>query len=327
MSTTTIDTRNIHKMIDGEITWSREGFYNCVIAMGARIETETSLFKDTTNFSINVALKEMWTGTPDKATKESDGSTADAYVKFATDPDDDFNDLIDGNGSDSIYAYRELSNLTQQYTTGAGASNEQISAFGMIDDASTWKFTGKKSLNTRVQAPIYVKFQGDRGKEHDNKDLNKFCTCTVKGFARELVGSDIIGGFTALETGEYVAFRVLKTDRFKKKSAYSSYRDNPSENPVGDVAPLDIRDDKAELIKWAQNALTGLQVPNVTGSITLVGPQYWTIGDVVDKIITENGEVTINLAAISIPVSYSGFVEGDTTEAIPDQTTISLGRV
>ncbi len=323
MATISIDTTGPSKMTSGVITWSRTGFYDCVVVLGGRIETETSLFKDTTSFNDNVQLKEMWTGTPSKATKESDGSTADAYVKFATDPDDGNNNFIDGNDVGAIYAYRELTNLTQQYTTGAGASKEQISAFGMILDVATWKFTGKKSLNTRVQQPIYVKFQGDRGKEHDNKDLNKFCTCTVKGYAREIVGSDLAGGFTALESGEYKPFRVLKADRFKKKTTYSSFRNNPTVTSVD----LSIRDDRDDLIAWAQNSLTGLQVPNVSGSITLVGPQYWTIGDIVDKIKTENGEVTINLAAISIPVSFAGLREGDAVGAQPDTTTITLGRV
>ncbi len=303
------------------VTWSREGFIPAAIVLGGRNETETSFFKDNDSFADNIELKEMWSGTPNKTLKETDGSTTDAYVKFAPDPEDvawfDIDGPEDGEGP-TVYAFRELNTRTQDYSDGNARS-----AFAMIDD-TTWQFSGKLGISARV-APeeiSYIKFQsGDRGVEFDQKDNNKMFTTTVLGYFRLVAGSDPLGGFADLEDGEFTPLQVVKTDRFLKKSVFESYRDNPE----GDAETSGVRDDQSELNEYARNVAIGNSVPTVSGSIQLTGRNYYGVGDILTSIESVEGDIDINLAMVSVDVQFQR--PGPAGTPSGDSTIIELGRV
>lgn len=317
----TIHSNSINPVINGSITWSQESYSPAAVVLGGRFETETSFFTDASGLD-NVQLDEMWTGTPNKATKETDGSTADAYTKFATRPDDVIFIDVDGPGGDdpTVYAHREVLNRTQDYGDGNAKSG-----FAMVDDSGTWKFSGDTSIQLQARISTeeisYVKFQsGNRGNEFDQKDKNKFFTGTSKGFFRLIAGSDPLGGFSDLEDGEFVAMTVSVADRFIKKTVFNSYRDSPDGTAVNE----EVRNDQTLLNQFARNISIGNTVTNITGSMTILGRNYWTVGEIVDRVTNDYGSTQIGLAMTKI---HNGF-EPPRNAGDPsgDSTTIELGR-
>ena len=318
----TIIYANLSNVTSATLRYSRQGYYAATVVLGGRFETETSFFKDVSSFADNIQLQEMWTGSPDRNTKKTDGSTSDAYTKFATTPDDAVMQEYDGLGGTepTVYGYRDLTNTTQNYDSQDGPK----SGYAMVED-TTWKPSGEVSLSARIQNDevSYVKFQaGDRGLEFDNKDKNKFFTGTLKGFFRLIAGSDVGGGFGDFESGEFVPFRVYKADRFIKRRAINSYRENPTTGSTTE----DIRDDTPELIEYAQARLRSNQIADVSGSINMIGTGKFNNGDLIESIVTDNGTIEVNLAILDAPTTYEPVKRAG---GVPsgDSISIELGRV
>lgn len=312
-------------LVSATITWSRQGYIPAAVVIGGRVETETSLF--TSSFPNNVALIEMWGGTsPSKNDKETKGSTADAYVKYAAKADDTNYDVIDSDfDGSSMEAHREVLSKTQDYGIGNAKSG-----YAMVDD-TTWQFSGKVGLAARVQKNdiSYVKFQGgDRGVEFDLRSKGKFFTGTIRGMFRIVAGSAIDGGFSDLVDNEFIPLSVTKSDRFMKKQVFNSYRDNPTSGttPTTTVdGPTIIRDDTNDLENFAADTAAGNSVPILSGSIQLTGLNYWNVGDILNTIESVEGDIDINLAMVSIDFQYQP--PGPAGTPSGDATIIELGRV
>lgn len=303
------------------VTWSREGYIPEAIVMGGRNETETSFFKDNSSFGSNLPLKEMWTGSPSEATKETDGATSDDYVKFAPEPEDvawfDIDGPEDGEGP-TLYAFRDMINRTQDYADGNAKSG-----YAMVDD-TTWQFSGKIGLSARIsnEEIAYLKFQGgDRAVESQQKNNNKMFTGSVKGYFRLVAGSDPLGGFSGLVDGEFTPLQVIKADRFIKKTVFESYRDNPDGTAVSET----VRDDQSELNEYSRNLAISNSVPTVSGSIQLAGRNYFGVGDILTSIESVEGDIDINLAMVSVDIQFQPPRPAGTPSG--DATIIELGRV
>ena len=86
-----------------------------------------------------------------------------------------------------------------------------------------------------------------------------------------------------------------------------------------------IRNDEADLQKFATAKAKHQSIPSVSGGLSLVGRQYYTVGDMLETILTDDGEIKINLAMISTSTTFEpphapGQVSSDTT-------SISLGMI
>lgn len=309
-------------LVDATLTWSRDGYAGIAVVLGARTETETSLFVDVLSFPDNIELLPMWTGSPSKADKESKGSTIDAYVKYATTPDDTTFKEIDSSGGfgdpeTAIFGYREILPKTEDYSQGNAKS-----AFSMVND-TTWKFINKVGLGTRVKPDeiSYVMFQGDHGKEFEQKDNNKFCTATIKGFTRIITAGKNATDPQYFTDGEFVPFTVTVDDRYIKKQVFESYRENPDTAIVPNAI---VRDDIGTMKVYADSIAENTSISRVSGSMTLKGRRYWDIGTMVESIFTDEDSVLVNLAMINIDQEFEPVDEQG--QPLGDQTTVELGR-
>ena len=139
-------------------------------------------------------------------------------------------------------------------------------------------------------------------------------TITIKGFFRT---SGVAGTFAT--DGEYKPFKAVQADRFKLKKVFNSFRISPSDDSISE----NVRDDTTALEVYAWNVVKKNSVKQISGSLSLQGRKYWSIGTMLDSVITEFGTTNIGLAMIDIQVNFEGVHTPNNVSG--DITNIQLG--
>ncbi len=318
--------------ISCKLTWSRENYIPVAVVVGYRVRIETTLFVDNASFTDNPVFQEQWSGEATETQKKTDGTKTDVYSRFSTDSTDAFYNTHDWAGSagtspdgDAVKSFKQIENKTFTYDT----NDQQVSASAFVLDVSTWKPSGELSLAARLVSGALpgVRYQaGDRAVEVQKKDDNKSLTCIVVGNSRllEIEKHSSIGALFG--SSEFVPFTVTTDSQYKRYKVISSYRQIPSGTATDiDVANINFRNDSAEAQEFGQNEVENNTVPDIRGSITMAGYRKFTIGDLIDKIVTTDGDVNVGLAVID--VNYQPEQPRQGGEPAGDTTTIELGRV
>jgi hypothetical protein len=304
------------------ITFSREGYFPVIAVVGAKVEIETTAFKDNSIATGNPKLSEQWSGTASSAAeKNDDASKTDIYSRFATTPDETIWDTVDEvNGYTSRTShkgYRKFINRTHNFDTTGTA----ISGAGFVETDSTWDRSAKVAgLNARIENSniSYLKFQsGDKGKEYDKRNNNKAFTGIIEGESRIFVQA---GTFS--ET-EFKPLLVTTEERFKYQKVYKSYRDRPQATQTNSTA----RDDTTAAQAYADSLAVNYGVPDISGSVVITGFFQFTIGTMIEKIITNSGASTdLNIGVVDVGFNFNA-IRQNGAGVTPDTTTLELGRV